>query len=582
MEKENYTDKDIQVRKEKLLQDAAYYRGQTFTLVKMTEYYGQKYADALEKANKGEAYAFCLLGQMFEDSVHHARQKRDYDYPPIGYDEAAKIYYELAVLSGYSRGAYYLGESYREGKDYKQSEKWLLYAAEQNITEAYYALGKVYQEMWKQEHLVKHLERAQIWKQKALELEGKVVNWMDMADFYKDILINGEINEPEKKRGLLSKMTEYYLKAAGPQNHWMRRRVNEELVSVFLGDYGNQPDVEKAFLYGNAAMRERSSYAAFRLGQYLVENKPSEQEKIIYYLERAVDYPGSVEGSRELLQDYLRKNEVASYLCTEAFLLMEADSFVNLGRIYQRGEVVEKDMQTALYYYTRAMEGCEVKEDIYIEKRYNIAYYFMMELHKEGISVPQEAWEEIKSRREEEKFNYGFSEEAACILADLNLKYNIIDMDEFQKHIQDIEPVFAIPDDKVCDLQSDYYSRGFMRETDQKYLQKYVSQMFAQLVKTESDEEVIIIYQDLVALADYAAGCTKAAGSVQWGMRNRIARIISDVYLDKMINKSLQSKITKCLGKAEKDYRTQCHAGFNHNWPAACEKVKEMYTNFLA
>lgn len=171
-------------------------------------------------------------------------------------------------------------------------------------------------------------------------------------------------------------MTEYYLKAARAHTDWMEKRVNEELVSIFLGDYGNQPDVEKAFLHGNAAMKRRSAYAAFRLGQYLVKHQPKEQEKIIYYLEYAVDYPGSMAGSWELLQDYLSANKVAPYLRTESSLLIEAESFINLGRIYHRGEAVEKSMQTALYYYTWAMGGCKVEEDRYIEKSYNLAYYF--------------------------------------------------------------------------------------------------------------------------------------------------------------------------------------------------------------
>lgn len=94
---------DLQKRKEKLLYDAARYRNFTFTLTKMTNYYGQKYSDALDRAQKGEAYAFCLLGRMFEESVYHAKEHRDYDYPPFGCQEAARTYYELAVINGCDR-----------------------------------------------------------------------------------------------------------------------------------------------------------------------------------------------------------------------------------------------------------------------------------------------------------------------------------------------------------------------------------------------------------------------------------------------------------------------------------------------
>lgn len=40
---------NIKERKQELLRDAAYYRGLTFTLTKMTQYYGQRYSDALAK-----------------------------------------------------------------------------------------------------------------------------------------------------------------------------------------------------------------------------------------------------------------------------------------------------------------------------------------------------------------------------------------------------------------------------------------------------------------------------------------------------------------------------------------------------
>lgn len=151
---------EIQERKQELLRDAAYYRGLTFTLTKMTQYYGQKYSDALAKAQNDEAYAYCLLGEMFEESVYHAKEHRDYDYPPLGYKEAAKIYYELAALSGYPRGAYYLGKACMADHDYQQAEKWMIYASEHNITDSYYALGNIYQALWKQDNKEIYLEKA--------------------------------------------------------------------------------------------------------------------------------------------------------------------------------------------------------------------------------------------------------------------------------------------------------------------------------------------------------------------------------------------------------------------------------------
>lgn len=327
---------ELQERKEKLLQDAAYYRSLTFTLVKMTNYYGQKYSDALEKAQKGEPCAYCLLGQMFEESVHHASKHRDYEYPPLGYRELTKIYYELAALSGYARGAYYLGKSYMSDNDYMQAEKWMLHAAEHHITDSYYALGEIYHALWKQEEEEIYLEKAQTWKQKALEENDTAFVWRDMADFYKDILISGQINDSKQKQSLLSEMTAYYQKAAGEQDFWGKCRACEELVAIFLGDYGTTPDIEKAFLYGEAAMKERSSYAAFRLGEYCMEHQPEEYEKILYYLERAYDFGGKGGGkAKDLLQKYLEETKLPEYMRIEATLLLENSSFENIGDWYR-------------------------------------------------------------------------------------------------------------------------------------------------------------------------------------------------------------------------------------------------------
>ncbi|MDE7478786.1 MAG: hypothetical protein K2M91_12725 [Lachnospiraceae bacterium] len=196
--------------------------------------------------------------EMFEESVHHAHEKRDYDYPTLGYRDTAKVYYELSALSGYSRGAYYLGKSYITDKDYKQAEKWLLIAAEQNVTDACYELGRVYCELWKQDRQPEYLEKARTWKKTALQINDSVSEWYDMVEFCKDILINGKIEESGQKQELLSEMTEYYTKVAYSRADYLRKSVCEELVRIYMGDYGTVEDIDKAFLYGDAAFPWRS------------------------------------------------------------------------------------------------------------------------------------------------------------------------------------------------------------------------------------------------------------------------------------------------------------------------------------
>lgn len=54
-------EKTKEERNEELLRKAELYRDHWGTLTQMTKYYGEKYSNALEKAGKGEPYAYCLL-----------------------------------------------------------------------------------------------------------------------------------------------------------------------------------------------------------------------------------------------------------------------------------------------------------------------------------------------------------------------------------------------------------------------------------------------------------------------------------------------------------------------------------------
>lgn len=262
----------------------------------------------------------------------------------------------------------------------------------------------------------------------------------------------------------------YYQKIADSQNFWAKRYVCEELLRIFLGNYGTVPDIEKAIRYGETAMSRRSAYAAFRIGEYYAKQTSEEYEKIIYYLECALDYQGCVEDASKLLKKYLKEHEIPQYFDTEASLLMEAGSFYNLGRMYHTGRVIERSTKTALYFYTRSMKGLVVTKEKYSANYYNLAYYFMSDLQKEGISIPEATWKEIESNRSKEKFHNRFDQNVAEVLAELNIRFHIIDMQAFQKQIQDVVLVFDIPNDRLCNLQSDFFGRGMMDRKDQKYL----------------------------------------------------------------------------------------------------------------
>lgn len=267
-------------RNKELLKDAAFYRDHWGTLRQMTEYYGGKYTDALEKAKKGEPYACCLFGQMFKESICHAKEK--YEYPISGCRQLTKIYYELAANQGYVNGMYYLGKEYFEDGELEQAEKWLIKAAEGGITDSCTALGRLYRKLWEKTKDTGYIEKAVCWTRKGLEKNISAVAFADMGDLCREMIENCGIKDPEEKRKLLAEMKEYYLKALGLSG--CPKSVLEGLVAVCMGDYGYGKMIEEAFRYGKRAIEIRSDYVALRLGEYCMEHSPKENRKVLYYL----------------------------------------------------------------------------------------------------------------------------------------------------------------------------------------------------------------------------------------------------------------------------------------------------------
>lgn len=161
-------------------------------------------------AYQEDGNAYCLLDQMFEESVCHA--KACGEYPP-GSIYIAKIYYELAANQGNGNGMYYLGCACFDEKNFEQSEKWLTKAADNGIETAYYRLGELYHILWRNEKKQQHLERAFYWKNKSLEKNAHAFSYKDMGDFCKDIITEYENKNEEEKRKLFSDMKNFYLRA---------------------------------------------------------------------------------------------------------------------------------------------------------------------------------------------------------------------------------------------------------------------------------------------------------------------------------------------------------------------------------
>ncbi len=570
----------VEKRNKELLKEAARYRDHWGTLRQMTEYYGNKYADALEKAGKGDTNACCMLGQMFKESICHAKEK--YEYPISYYRELTKIYYELAANQGYANGMYYLGNECFEDGELEQAEKWLVKAAEEGVAASCAALSRLYRKLWETTKDTGYIEKAVYWTKKGLEKNISAGAFEDMGDFCREMIENCGIKEPEEKRKLLAEMKEYYLKAL--ELPGCPKSVLEKLVVVCMGDYGHEKVIEEAFRYGKRAIEMRSDYAALRLGEYCMVHSPEENRKVLYYLERAYDFGGKGgERAKFLLQKYLEETDVPEYMRVEATVLLETGSFERIGDWFRMGEIVKKSNQTALYFYTKSWGDCPVQRDMYTANRYGIAYFFLKDLEKEGISVPDKAWEEVEAERKEARIENGFSTDVASLLADLNVKYNIINMKEFQRRIKEPELSFDMPEAELLNLRSEFYWRGMMDKLDQKYLKDYTGHLITEIKASSSAERIKGLYRELVALIDYAGYNSRPMMRIRcWEkIGAKVAVKVSDAYLDAVLEDELSGMLEECFGQPETEYRRKCHGDYRKNWPDACAKMQSVYPDFL-
>lgn len=304
----------------------------------------------------------------------------------------------------------------------------------------------------------------------------------------------------------------------------------------------------------------------------------------MYYLERAYDFGGKVgDKAKVLLQKYLEKTELPEYMHIEATLLLENRSFESIGEWYRLGEIVKKSNMAALYFYTKSWGGCLVKSDRYTANCYSIAYFFLKDLEKEGISIPDKAWEEVEAERKEVRIENGFSTDVVSVLVELNVRYNIINMNEFQRSVKEPELSFDMPETELLNLRSEFYWRGMMDRLDQKYLKDYTDHLIAEIRASSSTEQIKGLYREQVALLDYAGHNSRPMMRIRcWEkIGGKVAVKVADAYLDAVLGEELSGKLEECFGQPETEYRRQCHREYRKNWPDACEKMKSVYPDFL-
>jgi uncharacterized protein len=162
----------------------------------------QDFSEALKwyrrAADHGNRHAYCAVGEMYmkgrggvtQDSVEAARWFcKAYDegdgyaivtllYPlgygslPDGLDESKVIaFYAAAAEHGVAKQQYFMGTHYISKGDYEKALQYLGKAAEQNCTEAQYALGRMYEQG---QGTPQNFVKAAVWYGKAAE-QGSTV-----------------------------------------------------------------------------------------------------------------------------------------------------------------------------------------------------------------------------------------------------------------------------------------------------------------------------------------------------------------------------------------------------------------------
>lgn len=572
-------------RVQELKDRAACLRNHWQTPINMREYYGQKYSDALAAANLGKTYAYCRLGKMFEESPMHIPRNDDYEYPPLCYMDLAKTYYELAAASGDGNGACYLGELYLKEKDWEEAEYWLHQADKMGIKHLSGSFGRLYYEKWKECGEDEIVFRAYHYFKKETEHKEQRKDtdvefyYLKLGDILQDILSKHQKGQ-EEDREIFEEMLRCYQKAENPeQPSHISGSINLALMKIYMGEFGFIQDIDKAFFYGDMEIRKGSDTAGYYLGRYLVENAPEDQERCIYYLERGTDFFGQdADKTRELLKEYVKNRTFPKWMREEAEMLMENWHFSEIGSWYHHGTVVKQDYRMAMYFYVRAKEGFPLEHGRKIGFYYAVVYDFLKHLEKEGITVPADAWMELEEKRTEKTHEW-FGDEAMILLADLNARYHILDMEKAREQIRKPELYFDMDREDLMDLSSGFYSGGIMDELDRIYVKEYVEELVQIMTAGVSQKETERLYGNLIGLLDHMARTSILLRKVNslW-MSRKVAERITDYYLEKRLGLEIRQRY---FGKREEDYRRHCHEHDGENWLNVVKSIEERHPDFM-
>ena len=305
-------------------------------VVKAEEYYRKAISES-------ETYAWANLGDLYRDQKDYQKAEEFYlkaaeeGHPDalrlLGYMHEEKLkdvvkaeeYYRKAISESETLTWRFLGDLYRDQKDYQKAEEFYLKAAEEGHPVALRVLGYMH------EVKLKDVVKAEEYYRKAIS-EKETLAWSYLGDLYRD----------QKD---YQKAEEFYLKAA-EEGHPDALRLLGYMHKVKL------KDVVKAEEYYRKAISESETYAWANLGD-LYRGQKDYQKAEEFYLKAAEEgHPDALRLLGYMHEEKLKDVVKAEEYYRKAISESETYAWANLGDLY-RGQ---KDYQKAAEFYLKAAE----------------------------------------------------------------------------------------------------------------------------------------------------------------------------------------------------------------------------------
>ncbi|WP_314310437.1 tetratricopeptide repeat protein [Kingella denitrificans] len=264
----------------------------------------------------------------------------NHDGIPTDYPKAQKYFIKAAEL-GMPHAMLNLGHLYAGKGEHKQAFKWYLKAAENDLIDAYYYVGKAYA-MGK--GVPQDGRKAVAWLEQAAEYG--VEEWVsELAYIYRNGLdgVPKDLAKAEALFALLAKQNAYYaptLAQIRSQNAACSDWENL-LVRAEGGELAAQKDLAMAYMRGEAV--EEDAEASFKWYKAAAEQGDAEAQNSLYV--RYAEGRGVAQNKEEALK-WLHRAAEQEY----------GMAYYNLGWEYAYGGLLEKDEQKAIGFFKKAAE----------------------------------------------------------------------------------------------------------------------------------------------------------------------------------------------------------------------------------